>query len=257
MMEPIIQFVDATLGYGRKVVLRGITFSVLPGEYLGLVGPNGAGKTTIVRAILGTVRPISGQVHVRSAAGVALHIGYVPQRDTIDYVLPYTVREVVMMGRYRQIGLLRRPGKGDHEVVDRSLAHVAVGELAVRPFRDLSGGQKQRVLIARALATQPEVLILDEPTNGMDLPSRISILELINTLHQEQKLTVIMISHLLDDVANHVRRIALIEPNFFQIGQVDEVLTAKNLSTLYQMPVDVHQMHGSKIILPGGTHGSR
>jgi len=257
-MEPIIEFKNATLGYGQKVVLSGISFSVLPGEYLGLVGPNGAGKTTIVRTILGSIPPIAGEVRVRSASGSALRIGYVPQRDTIDYVLPYTVREVVMMGRYRKIGLLRRPGPKDRDVVKQSLAHAAVDGLAERPFRDLSGGQKQRVLIARALATQPEVLILDEPTNGMDLPSRISVLDLINELHQGGKLTVIMISHLLDDVANHVRRIALVEPNFFQIGHVDEVLTAKNLSTLYQMPVDVHQMHGSKIILPGGrSHGAQ
>ena len=134
---------------------------------------------------------------------------------------------------YRQIGLLRRPGLKDRETVKQSLAHAAVDGLTDRPFRDLSGGQKQRVLIARALATQPEVLILDEPTNGMDLPSRISVLELIHELHQEEKLTVIMISHLLDDVANHVRRIALVEPNFFQIGHVDEVLTAKNLSQAF------------------------
>ena len=256
-MEPLITFTNATLGYGSKVVLSGISFTILPGEYLGIVGPNGAGKTTIIRTILGSIPPIAGEVKVHSVSGGDLRIGYVPQRDTIDYVLPYTVREVVMMGRYRQIGLLRRPGAEDREVVKKSLAHAAVDGLADRPFRDLSGGQKQRVLIARALATQPEMLILDEPTNGMDLPSRISVLDLINELHQERKLTVIMISHLLDDVANHVKRIALVEPNFFQIGHVDEVLTAKNLSTLYQVPVEVHQMHGNKIILPGGTHGAR
>jgi ABC-type Mn2+/Zn2+ transport system ATPase subunit len=256
-MEPLITFTNATLGYGSKVVLSGISFTILPGEYLGIVGPNGAGKTTIIRTILGSIPPIAGEVKVHSASGGDLRIGYVPQRDTIDYVLPYTVREVVMMGRYRQIGLLRRPGAEDREVVKKSLAHAAVDGLADRPFRDLSGGQKQRVLIARALATQPEMLILDEPTNGMDLPSRISVLDLINELHQERRLTVIMISHLLDDMANHVKRIALVEPNFFQIGHVDEVLTAKNLSTLYQVPVEVHQMHGNKIILPGGTHGAQ
>jgi ABC-type cobalamin/Fe3+-siderophores transport system ATPase subunit len=141
--------------------------------------------------------------------------------------------------------------------VKQALVHAAVDGLADRPFRDLSGGQKQRVLIARALATQPEILILDEPTNGMDLPSRVSVLELINELHHEKKLTVIMISHLLDDVANHVRRIALVEPNFFQVGHVDEVLTADNLSSLYQMPVRVHHHHGSTIILPGGSHGAQ
>jgi ABC-type Mn2+/Zn2+ transport system ATPase subunit len=256
-MSPLIEFKNATLGYGSKVVLSGISFAILPGEYLGIVGPNGAGKTTIVRTILGSIPPLAGEVTIRSATGGDLRIGYVPQRDSIDYVLPYTVREVVMMGRFRQIGLLRRPGTEDKEIVRTSLVHAAVESLADRPFRDLSGGQKQRVLIARALASQPETLILDEPTNGMDLPSRISVLELINELHEKGKMTVIMISHLLDDVANHVRRIALVEPNFFQIGHVDEVLTAKNLSALYQMPVDVHHMHGNKIILPGGIHGAQ
>jgi len=256
-MDPIIEFSHATLGYGRKIVLNDISFSILPGEYLGIVGPNGAGKTTIVRTILGSIPPISGEVRVRSDSGGALRIGYVPQRDTIDYVLPYTVSEVVMMGRYRQIGLLRRPGARDRDVVKQALVHAAVDGLADRPFRDLSGGQKQRVLIARALATQPEILILDEPTNGMDLPSRVSVLELINELHHGKQLTVIMISHLLDDVANHVRRIALVEPNFFQVGHVDEVLTADNLSSLYQMPVRVHHHHGSTIILPGGSHGAQ
>jgi ABC-type Mn2+/Zn2+ transport system ATPase subunit len=256
-LDPLIEFKNATLGYGRKVVLSGISFKVVPGEYLGIVGPNGAGKTTIVRTVLGALPPISGEVYVRSAFTGPLRFGYVPQRDTIDTVLPYRVQEVVMMGRYRQMGLLKRPGPGDREVVRQSLAHAAVEGLADHPFRDLSGGQKQRVLIARALAMQPEVLILDEPTNGMDLPSRISILELIDELQRDGQLTVIMISHLLDDVANHVKRIALVEPNFFQIGHVDEVLTAKNLSALYQMPVEVHGLHGSKIILPGGHHGNR
>ncbi len=120
-MEPLIEFNNATLGYGSKVVLSGISFTILPGEYLGIVGPNGAGKTTIIRTILGSIPPIAGEVKVHSASGGDLRIGYVPQRDTIDYVLPYTVREVVMMGRYRQIGLLRRPGAEDREVVRKAL----------------------------------------------------------------------------------------------------------------------------------------
>jgi len=223
-----------------------------------MVGPNGAGKTTIIRTILGIIQPLAGTVTVQGKEGGALRQGYVPQRDRIDAILPYTVEQVVMMGRYRQIGLLRRIRAEDREAVARSLEHVDIGELRRSPFRDLSGGQKQRVLIARALAARPELLILDEPTNGMDLSSRTSLLALIGRLHTEEHLTVIMVSHLLDDVATHVRRIAIVEQDFFQVGDVEEVLTAQNLSQLYSMEVNVHNLGGHTVVLAGGgRHASR
>ena len=254
---PVIEFAHATLGYGGKTVLRDISFAIYPGEYFGLVGPNGAGKTTILRAILGTLRPQQGRVTIAEKDGEPLRFGYVPQRDTIDYILPYTVAEVVMMGRCRQMGLFRRPGRKDRDAVRQSLAHVAVEDLAGRTFKELSGGQKQRVLIARALASHPDVLALDEPTNGMDLSSRIAILDLIKRLHKEDALTILMVSHLLDDVANHVNRLAIVEKDCFQVGSVGDVLTSANLSSMYQMPVDVRTMEGRKVILTGGARGKR
>jgi ABC-type Mn2+/Zn2+ transport system ATPase subunit len=256
-MKPLIEFRNATLGYGSKVVLRDITFAIDEGDYFGLVGPNGAGKTTLLRAILGTLKPLSGEVSVGRNDGKQVRFGYVPQRDTVDYVMPYTVEEVVAMGRYRQIGLFRLPGKRDKEIVQGSLQHVGIGDLQHLAFKDLSGGQKQRTLIARALASEPDVLILDEPTNGMDLSSRMSILNLIHYLHEHDTLTVLMVSHLLDDVANYVKRIALVERTSFQVGDVDEILTAENLSALYEMPVTVTNVQGGKVILAGGTHGNR
>jgi ABC-type Mn2+/Zn2+ transport system ATPase subunit len=252
---PLISFDNATLGYGRKIVLRDISFSIYQGDYIGLVGPNGAGKTTILRAILGALKPLAGTVRLNPTGDGPIRFGYVPQRDTIDDILPYTAGEVVLMGRYRQTGVFRRPGKEDREIVRRSLAHVAIGDLNDRWFKDLSGGQKQRVLIARALATEPDVLILDEPTNGMDLSSRTSILDLIRELHDVDGLTVIMVSHMLDDVANQVRRIMIVERKAFQIGDVKDVLTGTNLSALYGMPVDVQTLGGNTVILPGGRHG--
>ncbi len=255
-MNALIEFRDVTLGYGRKPVVRAVSFRVDPGEFLGLVGPNGAGKTTVVRAILGTLAPMSGTVSTAGGEGGRARIGYVPQRDTIDLVLPYSAREVVLMGRYRQIGLLRRPGVVDRNIVTRALGDVGAEMFAERSFRDLSGGQKQRVLIARALAVEPEILILDEPTNGMDLSSRLSILHLIGRLHREQHLAVIMVSHLLDDVANHVRRLAILQEGVFQIGEVGEILTGQNLSALYQLPVEVVRIGGHTAILPGTNHGS-
>jgi len=256
-MTPLITFDHVTLGYGSTVVLRDISFTIFEGDYFGMVGPNGAGKTTLLRAVLGTLKPLAGTLTVAKKDGTPVRFGYVPQRDTVDYIMPYTVEEVVMMGRYRQIGLLKRPGKRDWEVVRRCLQHVDIDNLREVPFKELSGGQKQRTLIARALASEPDVLMLDEPTNGMDLPSRISILELIRQLHDNDRLTVIMVSHLLDDVANHVKRIALVERTFFQVGDVEEILTAENLSTLYEMPVTVSNVQGGKVILAGGTDGHR
>ncbi|MBI5472071.1 MAG: metal ABC transporter ATP-binding protein [Ignavibacteriae bacterium] len=250
-MQSLIEFTNVTLGYGSNIVLKDISFSINDGDYFGLVGPNGAGKTTLLRAILGTLKPLSGTMRV-GGAGDGIRFGYVPQRDTVDYVMPYTVEEVVMMGRYRQLGLIRRPTGNDRAVVAESLRHVDIDDLRHLAFKDLSGGQKQRTLIARALASKPAILILDEPTNGMDLPSRNSILGLIHTLHIQDKLTVIMVSHLLDDVANYVKRIALVERKFFQVGDVDEILTAANLSALYEMNVTVNAVAGGKVIRASG-----
>ena len=254
-MTKLIEFRNVTLGYGNNVVLRNISFPINTGDYFGLVGPNGAGKTTVLRAVLGTLKPLSGEVVVTGSHGEPVRFGYVPQRDTVDYMMPYTVSEVVMMGRYRQMGLLRRPKAHDRSIVVESLRHVDIDSLTDLAFKDLSGGQKQRVLIARALASEPAVLVLDEPTNGMDLSSRVSILELIYKLHEEDHLTVIMVSHLLDDVANYVKRIAIVEREFFQVGAVEDVLTEQNLSAMYRMPVQVTNLKGSKVILAGGHGG--
>jgi ABC-type Mn2+/Zn2+ transport system ATPase subunit len=252
-MNPILEFRSVSLGYGRTVVVGDVSFALHPGEFFGLVGPNGAGKTTILRAILGTLPPLKGQI-VRPSGTSRLCFGYVPQRDTIDDVLPYTVGEVVLMSRYRRIGLFRRPNHEDRAAVDRSLEHVGIADLRESLFRDLSGGQKQRVLIARALAMGPDVLVLDEPTNGMDLSSRTSILALIAQLHRSNHLTILMVSHLLDDVANHAARLAVVDRGVFQVGPVEEILTGTNLSSLYGMPVDVQRVGNRTIILAGTTH---
>jgi ABC-type Mn2+/Zn2+ transport system ATPase subunit len=210
----------------------------------------------MLRAILGALAPLEGRVRAVGENGQPPRIGYVPQRDSIDDVLPYTIEQVVLMGRYRSIGLLRRPRPTDHEAVARSLDHVAMTALKGRPYNDLSGGQKQRVLIARALASEPEILVLDEPTNGMDLPSRLAILDLARELHRTSRLTVLMVSHLLDDVANHVQRLAIVEKEFFQVGTVEEVLTGENLTRLYRIPIAVEHSHGKTVIIAGEKNGN-
>jgi len=181
-----------------------------------------------------------------------LRIGYVPQRDLIDQIMPFTVRDVVLMGRYRRVGHFRVPSRADRLIVQNALDHVDIEDLASVSYKDLSGGQKQRALIARALAAEPEVLILDEPTNGMDLSSRTAILELIRKLHETDRLTIIMVSHLLGDVANYVKKIMLVEQNLFQVGSVEEILTETNLSHIYNLPVRVGEFLGNKVVVTGG-----
>jgi ABC-type Mn2+/Zn2+ transport system ATPase subunit len=256
MEAPVIEIARASLGYGKRVVFRDISFAILPGDYFGIVGPNGAGKTTLLRAILGTLKPRAGEIRYAAPGGRALRFGYVPQKESIDYILPYSAREVVRMGRYREIGLLRRPGPEDRAIVEQCLDHTGIRELGSEPFKDLSGGQKQRTLIARALAARPDVLVLDEPTSGMDLPSRLSILDLIDTLHAQGPLTVVMVSHLLDDVASRVKRVAIVERDLFQTGSVEEILTGANLSALYRIPVSVERRGTRTLIVAGGNHGN-
>jgi ABC-type Mn2+/Zn2+ transport system ATPase subunit len=244
-MTGLVTFADAALGYGRHTVLSGLSFSVAEGDFLGLVGPNGAGKTTVLRALLGTLKPLSGTV----SRAQGLRFGYVPQRDQVDYNFPLRVLDVVMMGRYDRIGLGRRPGADDRRRAMAALEHVGIPDLAERQLKDLSGGQKQRTLIARALVGEPNVLVLDEPTNGMDLVSTTQILGLVRELHERDGLTVIMVSHALNEVANYVERIALVVGGGFRIGAVDEIMTVPVLSEMYGIPVEVDSFNGHRIVL--------
>ncbi len=254
-MSDLVTFDQARLGYGRRAVLTDISFSIPKGDFLGLVGPNGAGKTTILRTILGSLRPLGGTVEVTPG----LRFGYVPQRDSLSYDFPLTVQEVVLMGRYDRIGLGRRPTADDRRLATLSLEHVGIASLAARQFADLSGGQKQRTLIARALVGTPDILVLDEPTNGMDLVSTIHILGLVRELYERDGLTVLMVSHALNEVANYVERIALVMEGMFRIGSVDEIMNEPTLSKMYGIPVDVESMNGHRIVLARrgvsqGTH---
>lgn len=249
-----IVFQGVTLGYAGRAIVSNISFSVSQGDILGIVGPNGAGKTTILRALLGILKPMAGGIVVQDPSGRSLRLGYVPQRDAIDPVMPFTVADVVMMGRTTRIGLLRRPGDDDRAAMTRALRAVDLETLSDRSYRDLSGGQRQRTLIARALVAEPDILVLDEPTNGMDLTSRTSILELVRRLHDNDGMTVVMVTHLLSDVANYVSRIALVEPGWFQVGTTEEILSEEKLSHLYRMPVRVARIDGQLVILAGGRH---
>jgi len=247
-MPPLITFDGVGVALGRRRVLDDLSFELRRGEILGLVGPNGGGKTTLLRTALGVLSPARGRVVIHDPD---LTFGYVPQRETLDTIWPLTVLEVVLMATYPRVGLLRRPGGEDRRRALDALDIVGAGELADRPYADLSGGQAQRVLLARALAVGPDVLALDEPTFGMDLSASTAILGLVERLHRERGLTVVLASHLLDDVANLVERMAFVVDGSFRIGPVEEMLTGPALSDLYGMPVEVHEMDGRRTVHPG------
>jgi ABC-type Mn2+/Zn2+ transport system ATPase subunit len=247
-METFIEFDHVTLGYGQRAVLRDVGLEVAAGDFLGVVGPNGAGKTTLLKALLGTLRPMQGAIRIPKQGVV---FGYVPQRQAVDETFPLTVREMILMGRFARIGLFRRPRQDDHARVVESAEHVGIADLLDRRYRTLSGGQKQRTLIARALAAEPTILVLDEPTNGMDLPAEKAMMDLARRLHDEDRLTVIMVSHLLNVVASYVKRLAIVGDGRVEVGSVDTMLTGERLSALYGTDVRVHRLNGSTVVLAG------
>ncbi len=242
-MHPIIRFDGVSLGYGSRVVLPRIDLEVREGDFLAILGPNGSGKTTILRAILGILKPLSGQVLAPESCG------YSPQRRALDAIFPFTVEEVVAMGLTAELGPLRRPGRRERDRVRRALAACGVRHLAERAFRELSGGQQQRTLVARALVTEPEVLILDEPTNDLDLTGEHEIMELIATLNQEGR-TVVMVSHLLNVVAHYATSVVVLHGGQLEAGEAAQVLTSERLSRLYGIDVVADRLGGRRAIVP-------
>lgn len=247
-----------TLGYGSRIVLENINFLIQPGDFFGIVGPNGSGKTTLLKAILGILKPLKGKIFTAQTrqiedkdlkpASIPISLGYVPQHSELDPIFPLSVLDIVLMGRFKKLGPWKKPRKLDREISLQSLEHVGIVHLASKPFQELSGGQKQRTLIARALATEPQILVLDEPTSGMDLSSEKSMMELIQALHERDGLNIIMASHNLNLVANYAEKITLLHQGIVT-GRTDEILSDEILSKVYQIKVSVREVDGTKVIL--------
>jgi manganese/zinc/iron transport system ATP- binding protein len=211
---------------------------------LGLVGPNGSGKTTILRAILGLLRPTAGTV--KRDPGV--RFGYVPQRQSLSDDWPLDALDVVVMGLYDRVGWLRRPTRAHERAALDALDYVGLAALGKHRFSALSGGQKQRVLIARALVGRPSMLLLDEPTSGMDIAGTAAILAVLRRLHENDGLTIVMVSHQINEVARVARRLGLVTGGGLRIGATEEMLTETNLSALYGTPVRVARTDGHRIV---------
>jgi ABC-type Mn2+/Zn2+ transport system ATPase subunit len=236
--EPLVQFQDVQLGYGRQVVLQNVQLDIFRGDFFGLVGPNGSGKTTLLRCLLGILKPLRGQV----ARAEGLRIGYVPQREMLDPLFPLTALDIVLMGRYPHAGIFRSPRRNDRELAMQCLEQVGLADSAHKLYRELSGGQRQRVLIARALAVQPNLLVLDEPTNGLDLPTEAAILGFIERLHQHDGLTIVLVSHVLNVVARYASRMGVLLDGRLLVGDAEQLMQEQVLEEVYGVPVCVQRL---------------
>jgi zinc/manganese transport system ATP-binding protein/zinc transport system ATP-binding protein len=258
-MKPIVELRDVTFSYGGAPILEDVSLHLHRGQFAALVGPSGAGKTSVLRLVMGTLRPTRGRVAVGEAAAPGRprpQIGYVPQVETVDWNFPVTVEQVVLMGRVRGAGRLPWPSRQERRAVADMLDRLGIGALARRHIRDLSGGQQQRVFLARALLAQPDLLVLDEPTSGVDMRTAESVLHLLADLNR-QGLTILMTTHDLNAAAAHVPWVICLNRRVIGAGAPEEVFTEEILSATYQGEMLVVRHNGVILVQQKPHHHTR
>jgi manganese/zinc/iron transport system ATP- binding protein len=231
---PPLEVHDLTVAYQRRPVLWDIDFQVPPGALLGIVGPNGAGKSTLIKAALGLVPLASGwvQIYGRPYAHQRLAVGYVPQRESVDWDFPTDALDVVLMGRYGRLGWFRRPRRSDHAFALECLDRVGMADYAQRQISQLSGGQQQRVFLARALAQEARLYLMDEPFAGVDAATEQAIVAILREL-QGQGRTILVVHHDLQTVPQYFDHVLMLNMRQIAIGRTEEVFTPENLQRTY------------------------
>ncbi|MBI3761687.1 MAG: metal ABC transporter ATP-binding protein [Chloroflexi bacterium] len=235
-MQPLVELNHVAFGYGSEPVLEDICLHLHPGQFAALVGPSGAGKTSLLKLILGVLQPARGEicVHGKSLNGrPAPRVGYVPQLESVDWNFPVTVEQVVLMGRVRRSGVWPWPGVEDRRRVREVLERLEIGGLAGRHIRDLSGGQQQRVFLARALIAEPDLLVLDEPTTGVDMRTAENVLHMLAHLNQ-QGMTILITTHDLNAAAGHLPWVVCLNRRVIAQGPPDEIFTTETLNETYR-----------------------
>ncbi len=246
-MEVLLEVKNLVCGYGAVEVIRGISFDLEENDFLGIVGPNGAGKTTLFRALTRILKPLKGSVRFRGgnlaefpARETAREIAVLPQILETSFSFP--VEEFVLMGRFPHLGRLERLKKSDREIVNRAMSLAGILSLRDRIISELSGGERQRALIAQALAQQPRLLLLDEPTTHLDIGHQVEILDLLKKLNSQEGLTVAMILHDLNLASEYCNRIIMLKNGeIFRIGTPEEVLTYQTIEEVYNTLVVVKE----------------
>lgn len=248
--KPVIEVRDLHYSYGENVVLDNISFQIDAGEYIGIIGPNGGGKTTLLKLIVGLAQPTSGEIFLNGQpveeAHTRRHIGYVPQRiaETARQ-FPATVQEIIASGRTPRLGLFNRPRKVDHHAVEKAMEIAGVSKYKNRLIADLSGGERQRVFIARALAGDPSVLILDEPTVGIDQTAQEKFYGLIEKLNHTLGMTIVFVTHDIDVISATASRCLCLNRELVCHGSPTEIMQQDNLEKLYGKKLSfIYHGHG-------------
>ena len=212
------------VGYGKRPVVEGVTLDMQPGELLVLVGTNGSGKSTLLKTLAGLIHPGHGELHVlgKHAGQLPTRVAYLPQHPVSSHTLPLQVRDMVAMGRYAHLGLMKHASAQDRAIVEESMVRVGIEAQAALPIRDLSGGQQQRTHLAQVLARQAEVLLLDEPTAGLDINGRKLVADLVSA-ERARGVTVVMATHELSD-AEHATSVMLLAQRVVSVGPPDVAL---------------------------------
>jgi ABC-type Mn2+/Zn2+ transport system ATPase subunit len=226
-----LELENVSIGYGRKIVLQDLTFQVPNGARVAVVGPNGAGKSTLFKALVGLLPVQRGRILIHGLP-FGNHqdcVAYVPQREEVDWRFPVTVHDVVMMGRYGHQGWYRRPSAADHAAVEQALGQLGINGLGSTAISDLSGGQQQRVFLARALAQEPHILLMDEPFTGVDVTAQDAALTLLDDLH-EQGVTAIISTHDLNVAASRFDYVLLLNRRLVAFGRPAEVMRQQYLA---------------------------
>lgn len=230
---PILKAIDLTVRYESGIALDDVSFELISGERMAVVGPNGAGKSTLFKVIAGVMRADSGSVSIFGGEPRGhICIAYLPQRSQVDWNFPVTVTDVVMMGRTRRLGYLRWPAGNDREIVQQSLSVVGMESLAGRQINQLSGGQQQRMFIARALAQEAELMLMDEPVTGLDTPSQDELFMVLDKL-KEKKVTVMLALHDLKLASERFDRIMLLNHSLIGLGTPAQIFREEILKKAY------------------------
>ncbi len=248
----VVALREVSCGYEGQSVFRNLNLDLPEGVFTGLVGPSGSGKTTLLRTIMGLVTPTAGQVIVNGSALRAgrrpIGIGYVPQLETVDWNFPVTVEQVVLMGRIRSMSMLPWPSRADRQALQGLLERLGLQELAHKHIRELSGGQQQRVFLARALISNPKLLLLDEPTSGVDVKTRNEVLALLTELNK-QGIAIVLTTHDLNSVAAYLPQVVCINGAVIAQGTPDEVFKPEILSRTYSADLDVVRHRGHLLVI--------
>ncbi|HCB02572.1 MAG TPA: manganese ABC transporter ATP-binding protein [Anaerolineae bacterium] len=231
--KPILNVQNLSVRYNGRVALEDINFHLHVGERVAVVGPNGAGKSTLFKVVAGVLQPNQGLVTI-SGSNPLVHqcIAYIPQRSQVDWAFPVNVADVVMMGRNAKLGLFKLPSKKDWDFVNHVLETVQLENLSKRQINQLSGGQQQRMFIARALAQEAELMLMDEPLTGLDTPAQESLLDLLDTL-KGQNVTVMVATHDLEQASRHFDRIMLLNHKIITFDEPSSVMKTENLLQAY------------------------